>query len=418
VLLNYKWLVISFAARSNTLLFIKCRAIAAAVMGNSSQIEIFNQTDSERFENLSSRSVDVLVRAETHTMDRDVFEAATGVGFSFSAPFLYSGLVFSGKPTFVECAEKLDTFFGECRNLKICVQQGTTHEKIVRVILPGSVMYPYGPGELQTLFSGTCNVIADEPISGGEARLLEAGYAEGDFTHGTTIFSREPLAMVTRDDDPVWSDLVNTVLQSLWAAEAQDITQDTAEAFKYTPIFGNLPESMFVDAIAAVGNFGELYARHLEKIVPRAGVNSLNVDGTTGMLYSFPFGDLEVDGPGPVQDGTLQAILDRGHLRCGLSSNITSFTEFDPDSEDWGGLDVSFCRVISAAVFDGEAYTVEFLSFSDEGLFVALASGEIDVLAGAMADLVTEVLEPTSMTGFAFSSPYFYGSTSNDGDLK
>jgi hypothetical protein len=30
---------------------------------------------------------------------------------------------------------------------------------------------------------------------------------------------------------------------------------------------------------------------------------------------------------------------------------------------------------------------------------------------------VTEVLEPTSMTGFAFSSPYFYGST-NDGDLK
>jgi general L-amino acid transport system substrate-binding protein len=409
--------IISFAVRSNILIFTQCRAIAAAVIGNSSQIEIVYVTGSERFENLSNRSVDVLVRAETHTMDRDVFEAATGVGFSFSAPYLYSGLVFSGKPTFVDCAEKLDTFFGECRNLKICVQQDTTIEKVVRVRLPGSVIYPYVPGELQTLFNGTCNAMADEPVYGAMTRLRKAGYTE-NFTQGTTLFSREPLAMVTRDDDPVWSDLVNTVLQSLWAAEAQNITKDTAEDFKYTPVFGNLSESMFVDAIAAVGNFGELYARHLEQLVPRAGLNSLNFDGTTGMLYSFPFGDLEADGPGPVQDGTLQAILDRGHLRCGLSSNITSFAEFDPDSEDWGGLDVSFCRVVSAAVFAGEAYTVEFLSFSDEGLYVALASGEIDVLASAMADLVTEVLEPTSMTGFAFSSPYFYGSTSNDGDLK
>jgi general L-amino acid transport system substrate-binding protein len=386
------------------------------VIGNSSQIEILNETESERLEDLSSRSVDVWMRAETHTMDRDVFEAGTGVGFSFSAPFLYSGLVFSGEPTFVDCAEKLNTFFGECRNLKICVPETTTLEKVLRMLLPGSVIFPYFHDGLQTLFKGTCNVIADEPIF-GEVRFREAGF-EGNFTHGTTLFSREPLAMVTRDDDPVWSDLVNTVLQSLWAAEAQNITQATAEDFKYTPVFDNLSESMFVDAIAAVGNFGELYARHLEDIVPRAGLNSLNVDGTTGMLYSFPFGDLEIDGPGPVQDGTLQAILDRGHLRCGLSSNITSFAEFDPKREDWGGLDVSFCRVISAAVFAGEAYTVEFLSFSDEGLYVALASGEIDVLASAMADLVTEVLEPTSMTGFAFSSPYFYGSTSNDGDLK
>ena len=385
-------------------------------MGNSSQIEILNETESQRFEDLSSRFVDVLVRAEAHTMDRDVFEAATGVGFSFSAPFLYSGLVFSGRPTFVECAEKLDAFFGKCRNLRICVPEATTLENVLRVILPGSVIYAYVPGELQTLFNVTCNVMASEPVLGEEARLRKAGFV-GNFRQGTTLFSREPLAMVTRNDDPVWSDLVNTVLQSLWAAEAQNITQDTAEDFKYTPVFGNLSESMFVDAIAAVGNFGELYARHLEEIVPRAGLNSLNVDGTTGMLYSFPFGDLEADGPGPVQNGTLQAILDRGHLRCGLSSNITSFAEFDPDSDDWGGLDVSFCRVISAAVFAGEAETVEFFSFSDEGLFVALANGEVDVLAGAMADLVTEVLEPTSMTGFAFSSPYFYGS-SNDGNLK
>jgi hypothetical protein len=139
-------------------------------MGNSSQIAILNETNSERFEYLSSSSVDVLVRAETHTMDRDVFEAGTGVGFSFSAPFLYSGLVFSGKPTFVDCAENLDTFFGKCRNLKICVQQATNLEKVLRWILPGSVIFPFFHDGLQTLFKGTCNGIDQEPVFGGEAQ--------------------------------------------------------------------------------------------------------------------------------------------------------------------------------------------------------------------------------------------------------
>ena len=364
----------------------------------------------DRFETLLNGSVDVLARSETHTMAREVAESTTGAGFSFSTPFLYSGLVFAGTEPFVDCAETLDTFFGICKQLKVCVGRYSSLEGIMDTLFPSSFIHRTVT-EMEGFVSGACNVVATEPLYSHETVFRAAGYT-GVLKWGTVPFSREPLAFVTRSDDPEWSDLVNAVLQALMVAEIQNVTQITGASFRSTPEIGNFREGMFSDAIAAVGNYGEIFARHLDGVIPRTGLNSLNLNGSTGLLYSLPFGVSEEDrGPGPVQGGTLQAIRDRGYLRCGLISNVTGFAKFDTFSQEWTGLDVSFCQVVSAAVFAEEFDApIEFVSLSDTEQYIALASGDIDILAWGMASLVSEVLEPTSSTGFSFSSPYFYGS--------
>lgn len=368
-----------------------------------------------RFETLIDGSIDLLARSDTHTLAREVVEGTTGKGFSFSSPFLYSGLVFTGVPAFVDCAEELDSFFRICRQLKICVNKGTSLEAVVDNLFPASFVFR-SESSIDSFVNGDCNTVATEPVASHEAVFRAAGFA-GAFRSGTVLFSNEPLAMVTRRDDPEWSDIVNSVLNALWAAEAQNITQNSAVSLAVTSPVGTFTESVFADVIAAVGNYGEIFSRHLEGIVPRSGLNTLNLEGSTGLHYTLPFGVLERSGPGPIQDGTMQAILDRGHLRCGLASNITGFSEVYARGQGRIGLDVSLCRVVSAALFAGDiADTVQFVSLPEDEQYVALASGEVDLLAGGMSSLVIEVLEPTSVTGFSFSMPYFYGST--DGNLK
>lgn len=45
-----------------------------------------------------------------------------------------------------------------------------------------------------------------------------------------------------------------------------------------------------------------------------------------------------------------------------------------------------------------------------EDRFMLLASGDVDVLSGGNEKLETDVLEPISGEGFAFTQPYFYDS--------
>ena len=76
------------------------------------------------------------------------------------------------------------------------------------------------------------------------------------------------MAIVTRQDDPRWSDFVNWVLQGLLTAEEDSFSQSTASSFSKTDVFGAGFEDLFVNALGAVGNYGEMYARNLESIIP------------------------------------------------------------------------------------------------------------------------------------------------------
>ncbi|KAA2244015.1 amino acid ABC transporter substrate-binding protein [Salinarimonas soli] len=75
---------------------------------------------------------------------------------------------------------------------------------------------------------------------------------------------------------------------------------------------------------------------------------------------------------------TLNAVKQRGTLQCGANPSLAGFGV--PDAQgNWTGLDVEFCRAISAAIFN-DPNKVRFIPLSAKDRFTALQSGEIDVL--------------------------------------
>lgn len=76
--------------------------------------------------------------------------------------------------------------------------------------------------------------------------------------------------------------------------------------------------------------------------------------------------------------GTVQQIIDRGVLNCGVNGQLLGFSNVDADG-NYTGLDVDYCRAIAAALLD-DPDAVEYTDLTAETRFTALQSGDIDVL--------------------------------------
>ena len=351
---------------------------------------------------------------------------------TFSTPFLYTGMAFAGTPEFVDCADRGDTLQGPCRQLKVCVTARTTTRDIVNVHLDGTNFVEGEASDSSDLFQwlidGVCNVVAADHIVYNVTRLREMGYIS-PFVVSSVLHSKEPLALMTRGDDTCqFGDLVNWVLRALMTAEAKNITKETAHLFPTTTVFGNHFEHLFFDAIAAVGNYGELYSRAFGEAKPRSAMNTLYILGglndvdNSGLMYSFPFGSTELDlpvdivPPGPVGNGTLESIETRSLLRCGIVGGRPGFAEYSASFAEWVGLDAEFCRGLGAALFTQEAdQFVAFVEYPNIAeAFLGLAHDEVDVLSGAPFNMENDVKEPTTGLGFAFGPIYYYGDVVND----
>ena len=77
--------------------------------------------------------------------------------------------------------------------------------------------------------------------------------------------------------------------------------------------------------------------------------------------------------------GLLQTVKERGYVICGVNANLPGFSAQD-ESGNWSGLDVDFCKAVSAAIF-GDATKVEYVGLNAAQRFPTLASGAIDLLA-------------------------------------
>jgi general L-amino acid transport system substrate-binding protein len=386
-----------------------CRAIAAAIFGKSDQrlefIPIASGTD--RWKYLLNGDVDVLARVTTVTMERDVNEPTVGAGFEFTSPYLYNGLGFGGIPSYIDCAES-GNITGGCSDLLVCVAQGTTHVTIVRSMFPSSNILPVAStADLYVkLKSRTCNVIAEEQTGISLKLVRKEGY-EGNYTVGTKQYSKEPLAVVTREGDPFWSDFVFWVIESLIEAEETEINRATASKFIAPSYFGDDYKQMYQNAIAEVGNYGEIYQRHLEEFTPRSNLNTINL-GNSGIMYSYPFGSLLTVGKSLSPTGTIAAIRNRGHLKCGISST-PGFGDFNKTTRDWIGFDVDYCRALTAALFDGVDTHVVYVVLSAASRFNALVSGQVDCLSRVTTfTQERDRVEPTTGAGLSFSPVVFY----------
>lgn len=328
---------------------------------------------------------------------------------------------FAGVPEYVECADNDMKNFFECREIMVCVVGGTSYQQILASRLPRrQIVIVDG---WQTLYGGlrdgVCNVIAAEGVSLGERNVRAFGYT-GNYSVGNSFFSKIPLAIATRDDDPEWSDFVGSVVHAIFVAEYHGITQETShltsEAFiSGASLFGDAYENMFEDVISVVGNFAEMYERHAESAMARRGGLTLINNGSTGLLFSNPFGFLENEGPGPTEGGTMESIVQRGKLHCGVRTGRPGFAEIHELPGGNGnlnatGFDVDFCRALATSLFSGSVDQVDFIELKSEASgFIALAEGYVDVLAGGRWTLQNDVMEPATGQGYSFSQPYFYG---------
>ncbi len=83
--------------------------------------------------------------------------------------------------------------------------------------------------------------------------------------------------------------------------------------------------------------------------------------------------------PAAYAQGTLDQVMRRGHLQCGVSQGLPGFSNPD-DRGRWTGIDVDLCRAVAAAIF-GDPDKVKYTPLSAKERFTALQSGEVDILS-------------------------------------
>jgi len=75
---------------------------------------------------------------------------------------------------------------------------------------------------------------------------------------------------------------------------------------------------------------------------------------------------------------TVQAVRERGELRCGVSTAVPGFAEQD-DQGRWHGLETDFCHAVAAAVL-GDPARVAFTPLAASERFPALLMRRVDLL--------------------------------------
>ena len=276
-----------------------CRAVAAAVFGDPKAVKFTPTTGKTRFTALASGEVDMLARNTTWTFSRDV-----DLGFEFVGVNYYDGQGFMvPKALGVSSAKELD-------GATVCIQTGTTTElNLADFFRVNSISYEPVPIETnaeaqQKYLAGACDVYTTD--ASGLAATRATFEAPGDHVVLPEIISKEPLGPLVRHGDHEWGDVVRWVLNALIIAEELGITSANLAEMQagtnnpeinrlmgtegeYGAMLG-LEKDFAVKAIAAGGNYGEIFEKHIGENTPiglARGLNALWTQG--GILYAPPF---------------------------------------------------------------------------------------------------------------------------------
>uniref|UniRef100_UPI0035AF70D2 transporter substrate-binding domain-containing protein n=1 Tax=Promineifilum sp. TaxID=2664178 RepID=UPI0035AF70D2 len=100
---------------------------------------------------------------------------------------------------------------------------------------------------------------------------------------------------------------------------------------------------------------------------------------------------------------TLQAVRDRGVLRCAGNQSVPGFGYINPDTNEFEGFDIDFCRALAVAVL-GDPTAIEVRPTTANERFPVLQSGEVDVL---FRNTTWTISRDTSL-GLDFAPTTFY----------
>ncbi|RMG70602.1 MAG: amino acid ABC transporter substrate-binding protein [Chloroflexi bacterium] len=297
-----------------------CRAIAAAILGDSNAVRFIPVDAADRSIVLATGEVDMLARNTTLTLSRDTEWRAR-----FGPVVFYDG---QGIMVRRESGiNSLDLLAGGT----ICVETATTTELNMRETLevrglPYRLVNPNGDEiftsevsdlpqttvrafnsadeMLNTFFENRCDAVTAD-LSALAARRSRSD-DPGSLSILDEILSKEPLAPLSLDSDPAFANVIMWTIFGLIEAEELGITSQNVTDFvdsedtrivrflgTGSEVVGDnlgIPNNFMFNVISQVGNYGEIYSRHLGEETPLGlprGLNQLWTEG--GLLYSPPF---------------------------------------------------------------------------------------------------------------------------------
>jgi len=275
-----------------------CKAVAAAVLQDSSKVKYVPLNSQQRFASLQAGEIDVLSRNSTWTLTRD---ASLGVVFTGINYFDGQGFMVPKKLK-IDSAKKMN-------NATVCVQAGTTSEKNVADYF-GAHGMKYKPVVFDTaeaitsaFFAGRCQVYTTDmsDLAGARTKAPNAD----DYVILPEVISKEPLGPSVRRGDDEWFQIVRWTLFAMLEAEEDGLTQANVDAQKATNKDPNVQRFLGVSedtgkllgldkewayrVVKQVGNYGESFERNLGPKTPIGlprGVNNLWTKG--GLMYAPP----------------------------------------------------------------------------------------------------------------------------------
>jgi general L-amino acid transport system substrate-binding protein len=272
-----------------------CRALAAAIFNDADRVEFRPLTAQARFTALQAKEIDVLSRNTTWTLSRD-----TSLGLNFSVTLFYDGqgLMVSTKSQ-IKSAKNLD-------GATICVQSGTTTELNLADYFR-RLKLKFTPVVFETIDqtyaaydSGRCDAVTSD-VSQLLAQKTTLKQPNDHSVLGD-VMSKEPLGPAVRHGDDQWLDIIKWVAFGLIQAEEFGITSQNIGSFadskdpnlrRFVGVDGGLGtmlglnDDFMARVVRLVGNYGEIFERHLQPLHLARGVNTLWTQG--GLLYSPPF---------------------------------------------------------------------------------------------------------------------------------
>lgn len=275
-----------------------CRALSAALLGDSEKVKYIGTTAKVRFELLRAGEFDVLIRDSTLTFVRN-----TQLGLDELAVNFYAGQGFMVRKKLN--AKKVVDLNGST----MCMVTGATLELNIadyarsKNVKIESLLFEKTEEAMAAAEAGRCDGYSDDTGSLAAARSTMKVPADWDVLE--EVISKEPLGLHVRQGDQNWSNIVKWMHFALLTAEELGITKANVEQMAKTsqdPFvrrllgeegdFGKLlgiDNKWAFNAIKSVGNYAEIYDLHFGSKglgLPR-GQNKLWSDG--GLQYAWPF---------------------------------------------------------------------------------------------------------------------------------
>ena len=271
-----------------------CRALAAATLGDANAFEIRLISATERGPTIQSGEVDMLVRTVTWTTSRD---AQWG---NYAQTMFYDGQGFLvNKSLGVSSALEL-------KDATVCVTLGTTTELNLQDFSTQNglnikpLTFEGTPAVIAAYQAGQCDAFTNDRSQ--LAAISSAFDNRDDHVILPETISEEPLGPVVPHGDDQWFDIVKTVMSILIYSEAYGVgsgnvpTAATGDA-KVDRLFGiegsfgqdslGLKNTVSQDIIRSVGNYGEIYERHLGP----DGIGLPRENGRNALWADAPCGD-------------------------------------------------------------------------------------------------------------------------------